>query len=183
MPRVLACFAAGVLALAGAGSLPARGQCLPLLVLTQDVAEGHPSPDRMRAQLPASEWELHQPTAGGSAYWLYVPAQTADGPAPPKLLTRLELRRTNQDALFDVVYKTTLKPCFQQLRAELRRLHLKAEPVTCQQCEAERFTAPTYVVTLYNQQAGFAAGKAPYPFVLVVHPAGATSATGPATVR
>jgi hypothetical protein len=159
---------AGFLLLGAMGThRPAFGQCLPLQTLTKDLAEGRLTPQTMGAGLPASEWELHQPPAGAT-YWVFTtPADQAATPASPD--TRLELRRSNQQAQYDVVYKTARKGCLSDLRAELRRAKFKAEPVTCVQCEGERFIAPTYTVTIYNQQENFSQGRAPYPFVVVVH--------------
>ena len=146
---------------------PARSQCLPLQTLTQDLAAGRLTPQVMASALPDSEWEKHQPPTG-AVYWVFsAPAEPATTPATPD--TRVELRRSNQQAQYDVVYKTARKACFNDLRAELRHAKLKAEPVTCVQCEAERFTAPDYTVTIYNQQENFNQSKAPYPFVVVVH--------------
>ncbi|MDJ0364125.1 hypothetical protein QMK33_03100 [Hymenobacter sp. H14-R3] len=140
---------------------------MPLQTLTKDLAEGHLTPQTLGASLPTSEWELHQPPTG-AVYWAFsAPANPGATPAAPD--TRLELRRSNQQAQFDVVYKTPRKACVSELRSELRRAKLKAEPVTCLQCEGERFTAPTYTVTIYSQQENFNQGKAPYPFVVVVH--------------
>jgi hypothetical protein len=155
----------------------AHAQCLPLQLLTTGLADGQQlTPQVLSASLPASEWEMHKPPTGAT-YWTYGGAAA---PATPD--TRLELRRTNQQTQFDVVYKTPRKECFNDLRADLRRAKLKAEPVTCMQCEAERFTAPTYTVTIFNQQESFNQGKAPYPFVVVVHSlTGATSGTVPAS--
>lgn len=153
---------------------PARSQCLPLQILTQDLATGRLTPQLMASALPDSEWEKHQPPTG-TVYWVFnAPAEPAATPATPD--TRVELRRSNKQAQYDVVYKTPRKACFNDLRAELRRTKLKAEPVTCVQCEAERFTAADYTVTIYNQQENFEQGKAPYPFVVVVH----SLAAGPA---
>jgi len=147
---------------------PAHSQCLPLQTLTQDLAAGRLTPQTMATALPDSEWEKHQPPTG-TVYWAFMaPAEPATTPATPD--TRVELRRSNQQTQYDVLYKTGRKTCFNDLRAELRHAKLKAEPVTCVQCEAERFTAPTYTVTIYNQQENFTQGKAPYPFVVVVHP-------------
>jgi hypothetical protein len=146
---------------------PARSQCLPLQTLTQDLAAGRLTPQTMATALPASEWEKHQPPTG-AVYWAFsTPAEPATTPATPD--TRVELRRSNQQTQYDVVYKTARKTCLNDLRAELRHAKFKAEPVTCVQCEGERFTAPTYTVTIYNQQENFNQGKAPYPFVVVVH--------------
>lgn len=69
-----------------------------------------------------------------------------------------------------MVDKTTHKNCIGDLRAGLRHAKLTAEPVTCLQCEAERYTAAIYIATVYNQQQNFDQGKVLYPFVLVVHP-------------
>jgi hypothetical protein len=156
----------------------AQAQCLPLQLLTTGLADGQQlTPQMLSASLPASEWEMHKPPTGAT-YWAYSGAAEAS-PTPD---TRLELRRTNQQTQFDVVYKTPRKACFNDLRADLRRAKLKAESVTCVQCEAERFTAPTYTVTIFNQQESFGQGKAPYPFVVVVHSlTGAASGTVPAS--
>lgn len=162
----------GLLFVGAVGSYwPARSQCLPLQALTQDLAAGRLTPQTLGSGLPTSEWELHQPPVG-PVYWAFIASATT--PATPD--TRLELRRSNQQTQYDVVYKTARKTCIGDLRADLRRAKLKAEPVTCVQCEGERFIGPTYTVTLYNQQKNFDQGKAPYPFVVVVH----ALAAGPA---
>jgi len=144
------------------------------------LAAGRLTPQTLGAGLPTSEWELHQPPTG-TVYWAFI-GLAAPSTAPTTPDTRLELRRSNQQAQYDVVYKTARKNCLSDLRAELRRAKLKAEPVTCLQCEGERYTSPTYTVTMYNQQANFQQGKAPYPFVVVVHSlaAGAAPAAIPA---
>lgn len=155
-------------------STPAHSQCLPLHVPTNNLAGGQLTPQTLSASLPASEWEMHKPPTG-SVYWTYTstPEAAAQSGTPD---TRVELRRSNQQTQYDVVFKTAHKGCLSDLRAELRRAKLKAEPVTCVQCQAERFSAPGYTVTIYNQQESFSQGKAPYPFVLVVHSlAGETS--------
>ena len=143
---------------------PAHSQCLPLQALTQDLAAGRLTLQTMATALPDSEWAKHQPPTG-APYWAFV--ETATTPATPD--TRVELRRSNQQTQYDVVFKTARKTCLNDLRAELRRAKFKAEPVTCVDCEAARFAAPTYTVTIYNQQENFNRGKAPYPFVVVVH--------------
>ncbi|GAB3634838.1 hypothetical protein GCM10027422_04280 [Hymenobacter arcticus] len=162
-----------------AWSRAAQAQCLPLQLLTTGLAEGQPLTSQvLSASLPASEWEMHKPPTGAT-YWSFKGGETSPTPATPD--TRLELRRSNQQTQFDVVLKTPRKECFNSLRAELRRAKLKAEPVTCVQCEAERFTAATYTVTVFNQQESFGQGKAPYPFVVVVHAlTGAASGPVPA---
>lgn len=175
----------GFLALLGglASHPAAHAQCLPLQLLTAGLAEGQsPTPQSLGADLPSSEWQLHKPPTG-TAYWVFTGGADASATTTPE--TRLELRHTNQQTQADVVYKTPSKECFNDLRAELRRAKFKAEPVTCVQCEAERFTAPNYVATVYNQQENFSQGKAPYPFVVVVHPqnAAATPAPAPAPVK
>lgn len=159
------------------GVLPARGQCLPLSLLTQATADGQPATVAgIQAQLPAAGWEAHPAGAvAGTSYWLFAEGPSASA-GEKALPTRLELRRSNQDLDYDVVYKTTRKDCFGALRAELRRAGLKHEPVTCPQCEAERYSGPNYSVTLYSQAANFAAGKAPYPFVVVMHGSSAADA-------
>lgn len=160
----------GLLLFVGAlsvASQAARAQCLPLQLLTNNLAEGQVTPQTISASLPASEWEMHKPPTG-AVYWTYMgSAEAGAEPAGPD--TRVELRRSNQQTQYDVVFKTARKGCLSDLRAELRRAKLKAEPVTCVQCQAERFTAAGYTVTIYNQQESFGQGKAPYPFVLVVH--------------
>ncbi|RZK25804.1 MAG: hypothetical protein EOO63_15540 [Hymenobacter sp.] len=162
-----------------AWSRAAHAQCLPLPLLTTGLAEGQPlTPQVLGASLPASEWEMHKPPTGAT-YWLFRGSETGRALTTPD--TRLELRRSNQQTQYDVVLKTPRKECFNDLRAALRRDKLKAEPVTCVQCEAERFTTPTYTVTTFNQQESFSQGKVPYPFVVVVHPlTGATSSPTPA---
>lgn len=147
----------------------AHSQCLPLATLTEKMEQGQVSPETMKLYLPVGEWEMHAGATAGLTYWtcLIAPATADETKAKPE--TCLELRRPNQQPLYDVVYKTTVKSCFSDLRAELRRAKIKVEPLTCVQCEAELFTAATYTVTTYDQQVNFATGKVPYPFVLIVH--------------
>ena len=149
-------------------SMAAYSQCLTLQALTQNLQEGRLTPTTLTASLPEGEWEMHQP-ASGPVYWS-PKAPDPDLAAHPKAETRVELRRSNQQAQYDVLYKTLHKDCINDLRSELRRVKLKPEPVTCLQCEGERYTASAYTITIYNQQENFNQGKAPYPFVLVVHP-------------
>jgi hypothetical protein len=150
------------------GSLAAHGQCLPLQTLTKELADGHLSVRTLGTYLPSIEWQLHQPSAG-TIYWSFVAPESNEGGTTGNPETRVELRRSNQQDQYDVVYKTAHKNCYNELRAEVRRAKLKVEPVTCLQCQAERFTAAGYTITIYNQQQGFAQGKMPYPYVFVVH--------------
>lgn len=153
---------------AALSSLSAHGQCLPLPTLTKELADGHLSVSTLGTYLPSIEWQLHQPPAG-TVYWSFAAPESNEGGTAANPETRVELRRSNQQDQYDVVYKTAQKKCYNELRAEVRRAKLKVEPVTCVQCEAERFTAPGYTITIYNQQQGFAQGKMPYPYVFVVH--------------
>lgn len=148
----------------------ARAQCLPLRLLTAGLAQGQaPTIQTVSASLPASEWQMHK-TDTGAAYWSFT-GETANADAPE---TQLELRRPAQQTQFDLVYKTSRRGCFTDmlgdLRADLQRAQVKAEAVTCIQCEAGRYTAPTYTVTIFDQQENFSRGKSPYPYVIVVHP-------------
>jgi len=154
---------------------PGRGQCLPLEVLTAAAVAGGPpaAAASLRAQLPTGDWESSA-TGTAAPFWQFVPGPDEKSPADA-LPTRLELRRVNQEPTADVVLKTSRRACLTELRAALRRAGLKPEPVTCPQCVAERFSTPTYSVTLYQQPDNFAAGKAPYPYLVVVHPLAAGS--------
>ena len=94
------------------------------------------------------------PTAK-EAYWAFTPA----GAAMPVARLLVRLQRPGQD----VVLKTTQASCVRDLRSELKARKLAAQPVTCPNCEAVRYQATDFDVTLYSQMKGA------FPFVVVVH--------------
>jgi len=109
------------------------------------------------------------PTAK-EAFWTFTPS---GAPAPTG---RLQVRpqRPGQD----VVLKTAQASCLRELRAELKDRKLNAQPVTCPNCEAVRYQAADFAVTLYSKMKG------EFPFVVVVHqvPAGMPPAAAARTI-
>lgn len=99
------------------------------------------------------------PTAK-EAGWLFTPA----GASAPTARLVVRPQRPGQDVLL----KTTQASCLRDLRSELKARKLTAQPVTCPNCEAVRYQATDFDVTLYSQMKG------DFPFVVVVHqvPAG-----------
>ena len=87
--------------------------------------------------------------------WTFTPAG-ASAPAA-RLLVRPQ--RPGQDVLL----KTTQASCLRDLRSELKARKLTPQPVTCPNCEAVRYQAPDFDVTLYSLMKG------EFPFVVVVH--------------
>ncbi|WP_139926382.1 hypothetical protein [Hymenobacter sp. DG01] len=63
----------------------------------------------------------------------------------------------------DVLFKTTSNRNIEPIRKELKRLKFEATPVTCLECQGERYTGPNYSVTLYTGKKG------PFPVILVIH--------------
>lgn len=63
----------------------------------------------------------------------------------------------------DVLFKTSHGRNFEPIRKELKRLKFPVTPVTCLECQGERYTGPNYTITLYTGK------KAPYPFIVVLH--------------
>lgn len=111
------------------------------------------------------EWAYVAPTpTAKEASWVYTPAGASA--ATGRLLVRPQ--RPGQD----VVLKTSQASCLRDLRGELKARKLTAQPVTCPNCEAVRYQAADFDVTLYSQMKG------EFPNVIVVHqvPAGMPAA-------
>ena len=114
------------------------------------------------------DWTFSGPTATSREVFWTLPA--TDGGALSATRLQMRAQRPGQD----VVLKTTQAACVRQLRAELKSRKLTAQPVTCPSCEAIRYQAPDFEVTIYSQMKG------DYPFVVVVHQVLMVPATGPA---
>jgi hypothetical protein len=89
------------------------------------------------------------------ASWTFTPA----GASAPTARMVVRPQRPGQDVLL----KTAQASCVRDLRAELKARKLTPQPVTCPSCEAVRYQAPDFDVTLYSQMKG------EFPFVVVVH--------------
>lgn len=118
--------------------------------------------------------------------WAFVPASatskeanwtfTPSGSSTPTARMMVRPQRPGQDVLL----KTTQASCVRDLRSELKARKLSAQPVTCPSCEAVRYQAPDYDVTLYSQMKG------EFPFVVVVHqvpPTMPPAASGTSTTK
>ena len=149
----------------------AHAQCVSLTDLLAIGAEPTAlvSPKSVTDHL-TFEWAYVGPTATTKeASWTFTPEGTATATA--RMLVRPQ--RPGQDVLL----KTAQASCVRDLRNELKSRKLTPQPVTCPSCEAVRYQAPDFDVTIYSQMKG------EFPFVVVVHqvPAGmppAAAATG-----
>ena len=151
----------------------ARAQCIALNDLLAIGADPTAqSSGKVVTDHVSSEWVFVGATATArEAGWAFTPA----GAAAPVARLLVRPQRPGQDVLL----KTTQANCLRDLRSELKARKLNAQPVTCPSCEAVRYQAPDFDVTLYSQMKG------EFPFVVVVHqvPAGmppAAAATGAA---
>jgi len=139
---------------------PVLAQCLPPRLLAQCFTTNTLRADSISKLLPAAEWEPHE---GPAPYW------TGKAGALGAPAAWVGLRLTNQQAAYDLVYKTTQSACITQLRTELRqRASLRSEPITCVQCWGERLVGYDYTVTIFNQKASYAAKRAEFPYVVVI---------------
>lgn len=141
--------------LAGAA---ARAQCIALTDLLAIGAEpaALASPKVVTDHL-TFEWTYAAPNATiKEPNWTFVPSGGGNS-ATALLLVRPQ--RPGQDVLL----KTSQASCVRELTKELKSRKLTAQPVTCPSCEAVRYQAPDFDVTLYSQMKG------EYPFVVVVH--------------
>lgn len=140
----------------------AAAQCLPLAsfsILTEAPIGGNTPPAVASQVLAFSEWQFKGPV--GNTKELYWTSAVAAGETPE---FRLSLRPVLQR--YDVVLKTTVNSCVKQLRSELTSRKIKPEPITCPDCEGQRFTLPEGgTVSFYSNMKGA------YPLVVVIHPA------------
>lgn len=150
----------GLVATSGA----ARAQCVPLAqLLALGATTAPPTAAAATGVLPAADWLFRGQVSGSSKeiYWSFnTPGAAPD--AQPKV--SLSLRPTPRQGC-DVVLKTAHAECVRQLRGELKDRKIKPEPVTCPECEAQRYPlseAPGATATLYSGMKG------PYPFVIVI---------------
>jgi len=147
---------------------PTQAQYLPLPVLQRALATNVIQADSVARLLPATEWAFHP---GDNPYWTYcITTKTGKIIAPGRRSqARIELRRTNRQPYYDLVYKTSHRRAIVQLRTGLRPYgSFQAEPVTCVQCEGERLVGYEYTITFLNQRARYAARRVAFPYVLVM---------------
>jgi len=157
--------ALSLVVLSWASSQPLRAQCLPLDLLARGIAAGRIAPDSVTELMEPSEWVRH---SGPNPYWTYRTQGEAETPED-HAEAWVGLRRSNQQAHYDLVYKTTHRSCINQIRADLKReFKLKSEPVNCVQCEGERLVGNGYTVTLFLQKEGYSTKRTAFPFVLVL---------------
>ena len=152
--------AAGLLA-----SQPGQAQGLPLEMLVQGIAAGRVTLDSVQNLLPSDEWLLHR---GPNPYWTYRTLGEAETPED-RAQAWVGLRRSNQQAYYDLVYKTRQHSNLSRLRTEFRRqAKLKSELVNCVQCEGERLVGNGYTITIFKQKENYEAKRTAYPYVLVI---------------
>ncbi|WP_324673338.1 hypothetical protein [Hymenobacter sp. GOD-10R] len=141
-----------------------QAQCLPLsslLALGNTPITQSPS-SAVARYLPAIEWAYRGSVDGGKdPYWTFAPqgstAASSDDAAPAWISLR-----ANQGK-YDVVFKTPMGSCVNQLKSELRALKIKTEPITCVECEGIRYVGDGYTVNIYSKKKGA------FPNVVVVH--------------
>jgi len=162
------CYKLFFFCLGAAGLLASqRGQAqgLPLEVLVKSVAAGRVTLDSVQNLLSSDEWVLHR---GPNPYWTYRTLGEAETPED-RAQAWVGLRRSNQQAYYDLVYKTRQHSNLTQLRADLRRqAKLKSELVNCVQCEGERLVGNGYTITIFKQKENYEAKHTAYPYVLVI---------------
>jgi hypothetical protein len=145
-------------------SMQTKAQCLPLQVLQQSLATRHIMPDSIDNLLSTQGWVRHySPTP----YWT---PQTSK-PISPKNQPEawVELRRTNKQSSYDLIYKTTRYACISQLRNELQHIiSMRSESVNCIRCEAERLVGYNYTITIFNQKDSYMAKRTAFPYVLII---------------
>ena len=155
------------LLLTALGVQQTAAQCLPLSSFIDLAVEaGGATPPAVVSQVLANtQWQYNGPV--GNTKELYWTSTAAAGETPE---FRLSLRPVLQR--YDVVLKTTVASCVKQLRNELTSRKLKPEPITCPNCEGQRFTLPDgNTISFYSNMKGT------YPLVIVIH-AAATAVTG-----
>ncbi|MCI1187423.1 hypothetical protein MON38_08320 [Hymenobacter sp. DH14] len=140
----------------------ARAQCVALSDLLAIGADPTAqSSGKVVTDHVSFEWTFvgATPTAKEPS-WTFTPS----GASAPTARLLVRPQRPGQDVLL----KTTQASCLRDLRSELKARKLTAQPVTCPNCEAVRYQAPNFDVTLYSQMKG------EFPYVVVVHqvPAG-----------
>lgn len=146
---------------AGSGTTTATAQCFELPQLlgigSARMAVSHPE---NIAQLPAAAWQL-KPAASPTQEVVWTSLLSdANGIAQAEVRLRPLANQLNPDVLF----KTNQTACVRQLRSALKSQGLKPVPVTCLNCEAQRYQATDFEATLYSGLKGN------YQFLLVMHP-------------
>ena len=135
----------------------ARAQCIALSDLLAIGADPTAqSSGKVVTDHVSFEWTFAgaTPTAK-EASWTFTPS----GASAPTARLLLRPQRPGQDVLL----KTSQASCLRDLRSELKARKLTAKPVTCPNCDAVRYQASDFDVTLYSQMKG------EFPFVVVVH--------------
>ena len=152
--------------LASFGSYRAAAQCLPLATLSALSVEpiGDTPPAIVSQVLPGTEWQYR-----GLLSDTRELAWTSVTPKAATPTSRLSLRPTQQR--YDVVLKTSVSGCVRQLRGELNARKIKPEPITCLNCEGQRYNLPEG-----GSVSFFSKMKGPYPLVVVLHPPAGTPA-------
>jgi len=167
--NTLAIAGAAIMLWSGAGVTKAQAQCfdLPQLLSIGSARQSLTQPERI-PMLPATEWKLQKPASPTQEIvWTWL-AANSDGVAPAQVL----LRPLAGQATPDVLLKTNQASCVRQLRSSLKDLGLKPVPVTCPNCEAQRYQSAEFVATLYSGLKG------DFPFMFVMHPVPATVPPG-----
>jgi hypothetical protein len=142
-----------------------QAQCLPLRAINQCLVTGRIDADSIASLLSPNEWEIHRES---TIYW--TPRILGEaGKTNQRPQAKIELRRTNGQAFYDLLYKTTHHACITQLRNELRRnVSLRTEMVNCLKCNAERLNGYNLSVTIFNQKSRYDAKQTEFPYVLVM---------------
>jgi hypothetical protein len=141
-----------------------QAQCLPLsslLALGNTPTTQSPA-SAVAPYLPAIEWAYRGPVDGGKdPYWTFTTQESTASSSGDAAQAWISLR-SNQGK-YDVVFKTPMGSCVNQLKSELRALKIKTEPITCVECEGIRYVGDGYTVNIYSKKKG------PFPNVVVVH--------------
>lgn len=147
---------------AAGGSVQAQTMPLDQLLKLGALPAGLPL-QKMTAALFPPEWSYRgHVERTEETYWTANATDYEFDAETEKPLSWVSLRPMPNGSV-DVLFKTFAARNIEPLRKELKRLKLPVEPVTCLECEGERYLGPGYTVTVYSGKKG------PFPFILVLH--------------
>lgn len=144
----------------GTGFSQAKAQCFELTqLLSISTARMSVSQPERIPMLKPEEWKLQKPTSPTQEI-VWTSLQSTGGSAATQVVLRPLAGQLNPDVLL----KTSQTACIRQIRSALKDMGLKPVPVTCPNCEAQRYQGTDFVATIYSNLKG------DLPFMLVMHP-------------
>ena len=145
-----------------AGSAQAQTMPLDQLLKLGALPAGLPL-QKMTAALFSPEWSYRGHVERTEETYWTANATDYEYDAETEKPTSWVSLRPMPNGGVDVLFKTYAARNFDPIRKELKRMKLPVKPVTCLECEGERYEGPNYTVTLYTGKKG------PFPFILVLH--------------